>query len=184
MLKIKFSRTGRKKMPFFRILVLESTKDVYGDYVENIGHFNPRSKELQLDAERAKYWISKGAQPTDRVHNILVTEGIIEEKKRNVSALGTKEKKKRKEEKAKAEEEAQKAREEKKAKAEAEAAPKEDETPVAETPQETDNAEQPEEKTAPEADTKDDAPAEEKKEETPAEPEETKEEAAKADEAK
>ncbi|MDF1549736.1 MAG: 30S ribosomal protein S16 [Bacteroidales bacterium] len=72
MLAIKLSRFGKKKQPTYRIVVLEKNKDPWGDYLENLGHYNPRSKEITLNAERIKYWISQGAQPSDTIHNILV----------------------------------------------------------------------------------------------------------------
>ena len=90
MLKIKLSRVGKRKQPTFRLLVIEHQKDPWGTYIENIGHFDPRHKEetMNLNAERINYWISVGAKPTDTVHNLLVTAGIIKDKKRNVSKLG------------------------------------------------------------------------------------------------
>ena len=92
MLAIKLSRFGKKKAPTYRILVMEKTKDPWGDFLENVGHYNPRCnpKELVLKEDRIKYWIEKGAQPTDSVHNLLVENGLIKDKKRNVSSLGKK----------------------------------------------------------------------------------------------
>lgn len=87
MLTIKLSRFGKKKQPTYRILVLEKSKDPWGDYLEMLGHYNPRSKELKLNIERVKYWISKGAKPTDSMHNMLVSQGVIEGKKKRVSRL-------------------------------------------------------------------------------------------------
>lgn len=122
MLKLKLSRVGKRKQPIFRVLVVEQQKDPWGTYIENVGQYNPRStpKKIELNAERIKYWISVGAKPTDTVHNLLVTAGIINEKKRNVSSLG----KIARDERAKAAEDA------KKAKLEAAAA----EAPAADTP--------------------------------------------------
>jgi len=87
MLTIKLSRFGKKKQPTFRLLVLEKTKDPWGDYLENLGNYNPRTKKADLKVERVKYWLSVGAQPTDSVHNFLVTQGIISEKKRSITKL-------------------------------------------------------------------------------------------------
>ncbi len=135
MLKLKLSRVGKRKQPIFRVLVVEQQKDPWGTYIENVGQYNPRStpKKIELNAERIKYWISVGAKPTDTVHNLLVTAGIINEKKRNVSSLG----KIAREERAKAAEDAKKAKLEaaaaKKAEAEAAAAPAA-EAPAAEAP--------------------------------------------------
>lgn len=118
MLKIKLSRIGKRKQPIFRLLIVEQQKDPWGTYIENVGEYNPRStpKKIQLNEERIKYWLSVGAKPTDSVHNMLVTAGIIKDKKRNVSALG----KKARDTKAAAAEEAKKAKMEAAAKAKAE----------------------------------------------------------------
>lgn len=135
MLKIKLSRVGKRKQPTFRLLVVEQQKDPWGTYIENVGHYNPRStpKTMEFNAERINYWISVGAKPTDTVHNLLITAGILKDKKRNVSKLGAK----AREERTKAAEEAKKAKMEaaaaKKAEAEAAAAPAA-EAPAAETP--------------------------------------------------
>jgi len=85
MLKIRMQRTGRRNDPAFRIVVAEHTVGPKsGKFVEKVGSYYPKTKDMVLDAERIKYWISVGAQPSDRVHNTLVSEGIIEGKKRNV----------------------------------------------------------------------------------------------------
>lgn len=75
MVSIRLSRGGSKKRPFYHIVVSDSRSPRDGRYIERLGFFNPGSQgaaeELRLDAERAEYWISKGAQPTDRVSNLL-----------------------------------------------------------------------------------------------------------------
>ncbi len=152
MLRIKLSRRGKKKQPIFRILVIEKQKDPWGDFLENVGTYNPRLAEnaITLKEDRVKHWLSVGAQPTPTVHNLLVDAGIITEKKVRGSNLGSAFKKKAKEEATKAKEEALAAKEAKAAaKAEAEA-PKED-APAEEAP------------------AKEEKPAEEKKEESKAE---------------
>lgn len=70
MLKIKLSRTGKKHEPHFRIVVVEDRTKLTGKYVENIGHYNPISKELVLDMEKMEAWKKKGAQPTITVANL------------------------------------------------------------------------------------------------------------------
>lgn len=85
MLRIKFSRKGKKGQPFFRIIVLERSKDPWGDFLEDVGFYNPLTKECSLNEERIKYWISNGAQPTGSVHNLLVNKGIIKAEKVNVA---------------------------------------------------------------------------------------------------
>lgn len=165
MLRIKLSRMGKKKQPMYRLLVMERGRDPWGTFLENVGTYNPRTNPstLEVKEDRIKHWISKGAQPTDSVYNLLVNAGIIEGKKRSVSKLGKKAKdaiKKAAEEakeKALAEKEAAEA-----AKAEAEAAKEApaEEAPKEEAPVEEPKAEEP---------AKEEAPAEEKKEEEAAE---------------
>ncbi len=90
MLNIRLARRGKKKQPIFRLLVCEKTKDPWGKYLENLGNYNPRSKELVLQADRLKYWLEKGAQPSDTVWNMLVEKGVVEGKKRKVSKISKK----------------------------------------------------------------------------------------------
>ena len=71
MLKIRLTRTGRKKFPFYRIVVLDSKKARDANYIEKVGHYDPRRKELKLNRDRIEYWISKGAQPTNTVAKLI-----------------------------------------------------------------------------------------------------------------
>ncbi|MFA5188176.1 MAG: 30S ribosomal protein S16 [Patescibacteria group bacterium] len=87
MLVIRFSRTGKTKQPNYRIIINEKTKDPWGSYLENLGVYNPRTKVAELKADRIKYWISKGAQPSETVWNLLVTKGIVEGKKKKVTKI-------------------------------------------------------------------------------------------------
>jgi small subunit ribosomal protein S16 len=85
MLMIRFQRIGRTNDPAFRIAVLEKTRAAKaGNIVEQLGTYNPRSKALTLKAEQVKAWIAKGAQPTDSIRNLLISQGVIEGKKVNV----------------------------------------------------------------------------------------------------
>jgi len=72
MTTIRLTRMGRKKMPFYRIVVTDSRKRRDGGWIESIGHYNPMIKEdnLTVDMERMDYWISVGAQMSDRVKKI------------------------------------------------------------------------------------------------------------------
>lgn len=92
MLAIKLSRFGKKKQPTYRVIVLEKTKDPWGDYLENLGFYNPRTqpKTIELKIDRIKHWISVGAQPTPTVHNLLVSQGIIEAPKKKASKISKK----------------------------------------------------------------------------------------------
>jgi len=82
---IRFQRIGRTNDPAFRIVVLEKERAAKaGNIVELLGTYNPRSKALTLNEEQVKHWISKGAQPTGSIHNLLINKGVIEGKKVNV----------------------------------------------------------------------------------------------------
>jgi small subunit ribosomal protein S16 len=87
-LKIRLSRGGAKKRPFYRIVVADSRSPRDGRYIEKIGTFNPllpRDSEdrIQLDTDRVKHWLSNGALPTDRVLRFLDAEGIMKREPRN-----------------------------------------------------------------------------------------------------
>ncbi|MFA6393590.1 MAG: 30S ribosomal protein S16 [Patescibacteria group bacterium] len=81
MLAIKLSRIGKKNQPHYRLIICEKGRDPYGEALEILGNYNPHSKDLQVKNERIKYWISKGAQMTPTVNNLLVENKIIEGKK-------------------------------------------------------------------------------------------------------
>ena len=87
MLKIILSRTGKKKQAFFRLLVTQKEKDPWGTYLENLGNYNPRSKQLEIKADRVKHWLSEGAEPSTTVWNMLVTKGLVEGKKKKVTTI-------------------------------------------------------------------------------------------------
>jgi small subunit ribosomal protein S16 len=72
MTTIRLTRMGRKKMPFYRIVVTDSRKRRDGGWIESIGHYNPMIKEnnITVDMERLNYWTSVGAQMSDRVKKI------------------------------------------------------------------------------------------------------------------
>ncbi len=72
MTTIRLTRMGRKKMPFYRIVVTDSRKRRDGGWIESIGHYNPMIKEdnLTVDMERLDYWVSVGAQMSNRVKKI------------------------------------------------------------------------------------------------------------------
>ena len=77
MLKIKLARIGKKKSPTYRLIISEVGRDPYGRILENLGNYNPRTKDLQVKAERINYWLSQGAQMTITVNNLLVGHKII-----------------------------------------------------------------------------------------------------------
>ena len=169
-LKIRLARGGAKKRPFYRIVVAEASAPRDGRYVERVGTYNPmvpkdHEQRLTLNGERISFWMSKGAQPTERVHKMLASAGLMaapvlrDQPKK--SAPG----KKRAEREAAAAEAAAAAAEA----AAAEAAPAEDaaDAPAEDTPAEETSAEAPAAEAVAEeaaADTPaEDAPAEEEK---------------------
>ena len=78
--KIRLTRLGDKKSPFYRVVVTDSRKARDGEYIEKLGTFNPlvQPAEIVLNEERAKYWLSTGAQPTETARTILVTKGLLQ----------------------------------------------------------------------------------------------------------
>lgn len=78
MLTIRFARIGKKKQPYYRLIINEKAKDTFGDFLENLGSYDPRTKKAVLRAERIKYWLREGAGTSATVHNLLVKEGVIE----------------------------------------------------------------------------------------------------------
>lgn len=96
--KMRLTRMGDKKSPFYRIVVTDSRNARDGAYIDKVGHYNPLTvpAEIVLDVEKAKDWISKGVQPTETVKAILVQQGVIE-KSAKLSAPKTKVRKRSKE---------------------------------------------------------------------------------------
>jgi small subunit ribosomal protein S16 len=73
MLAIRLRRTGSSKKPYYRVVVADSRNWRDGRFVEVLGHYDPRRDPagVTIDSERAKYWISKGAQPSETVESLL-----------------------------------------------------------------------------------------------------------------
>ena len=73
MVKIRLRRMGAKKAPFYRIVVADSRCPCDGRFIEEIGTYDPMAEgeNIKVDLERAKYWISNGAQPTETVRGLL-----------------------------------------------------------------------------------------------------------------
>ena len=158
-LKIRLSRGGSKKRPFYRIVVAEAAAPRDGRYVERVGHYNPmvpkeHENRLSVNSDRVKFWMNKGAQPTDRVHKLLALADILKapeiREQPKKSAVGKK----------RAEREAEAADAAAAAEAQAEEAPVE-EAPVEEAPAEEASAEEaPAEDTSAEDTSAEDTPAE------------------------
>ena len=82
MLTIRFLRQGKKHQPFFKVVVIDKRRSPRsGKFVEEVGFYNPLTKEKRLNKERILYWLSKGVTTSDSVHNLLVKEGVIKGKK-------------------------------------------------------------------------------------------------------
>ena len=76
--KIRLSRMGQKKAPFYRIVVADSRSPRDGRFIDEIGYYDPTKEpsEIRVDEEAAKKWLANGAQPTQTVEKILKTAGI------------------------------------------------------------------------------------------------------------
>ena len=167
MLKIRMSRGGAKKRPVYKIVIADSRKPRDGRFIEKVGFFNPllpkdKKERLSLDIERIKYWLEKGAKPSDRIARFLGEANVIPKPAQKNNPIKAKPKKKAQERlaaaeeakkaaeeaaKAEAEKPAEPAQPENEAKAETEA-PKEEKAaaetkPEAETPKEEKAAEAP-----------------------------------------
>lgn len=131
---IRLARGGSKKRPYYKIVVADSRSPRDGRFIERIGSYNPllakdNPERIKLDADRAKHWVSVGAQPTDRVARFLDAAGVLERAARNNPNKGVPGEKA----KERAEEKAQKLADAEEAAAAAAAAPApEPEAPAAE----------------------------------------------------
>lgn len=79
--KMRLTRLGDKKAPFYRVVVIDSHKSRDGQYVDLVGTYDPIKEALNINVEKAKKWISCGVQPTETVKSLLVKSGVIEPKK-------------------------------------------------------------------------------------------------------
>ncbi len=77
--RLRLTRMGRKKKPFYRVVAVDNRKRRDGAYLENLGHYSPLSDpiELKLNEERILYWLNVGAQPSETVRSLLRREGIL-----------------------------------------------------------------------------------------------------------
>ncbi len=96
--KMRLTRMGDKKNPFYRVVVIESRKAQSGEYLDKVGNVNTLKEpaEINIDVEKAKAWLAKGVQPTETVKSYLVKVGAMEQSKK-LSAPKTNDKKKGKE---------------------------------------------------------------------------------------
>lgn len=84
MLSIRLRRVGKRKQPLYRLIVTEKSRDPWGKFLENLGAYNPRTKPATIDfkTDRIKHWISKGAECSDTVWNLLVDQKVVQGEKR------------------------------------------------------------------------------------------------------
>ncbi len=75
--KLRLTRMGAKKAPFYRIVAIDERKARDGQYLENVGTYNPATEELNIKSDRALYWLGVGAQPTETVRTLLKRKEII-----------------------------------------------------------------------------------------------------------
>ena len=80
--KIRLTRMGDKKSPFYRVVVADSRAPRDGKFIDIVGTYNPKTEpaQIKIDNEKASAWIAKGAQPTDTVRALLVGAGLLEAK--------------------------------------------------------------------------------------------------------
>ncbi len=93
--KIRLTRLGDKKTPFYRVVVADSRNARDGKYIEQIGTYNPLKNpaEIKIDADLAKKWISNGAQPTETAKTLLQKVGVLEVKGNSTPKTNNKKKK-------------------------------------------------------------------------------------------
>lgn len=93
MLKIRLKRTGAKKTPSYRIVVIDSAAKREGRPVQELGHYNPKTKEMKFDLASAQEWVKKGAQPTETVAYLMKNcnaDGTLNYKKKETVKLSKK----------------------------------------------------------------------------------------------
>ena len=78
--KMRLRRMGAKKAPFYRVIVADSRSPRDGRFIDELGYYNPLTNpaEIKIDAEKAKKWLSNGAQPTETVKSLLKKSGIVD----------------------------------------------------------------------------------------------------------
>ncbi|HBU11900.1 MAG TPA: 30S ribosomal protein S16 [Clostridiales bacterium] len=90
--KIRLKRMGSKKNPFYRLVVADERAPRDGRHIEQLGFYNPLTKELKLDTEKAQAWIGNGAQPTETARALLKKSGVLKQDAQPEKQLTAKEK--------------------------------------------------------------------------------------------
>lgn len=94
MLTIRLSRTGKRKQPYYRIVLQEKTRDPWSPAIEVLGTINPRldRKDAVLNKDRIAYWLEKGAEPSATLNNLFIDHGLVKGEKINKITLTAKRK--------------------------------------------------------------------------------------------
>jgi small subunit ribosomal protein S16 len=79
MVKIRLTRRGKKKQPFYKIVITDAKNPRDGKFIEEVGWYDPRSKGLSLNLDKIKLWLSRGAQPTERVGKLIKLKEVQNE---------------------------------------------------------------------------------------------------------
>jgi len=101
MLSIRLHKVGKKNQPYYRLVVCEKKTSAQGKYLELLGSYNPRSKEIKLQKERILHWLKNGAKASATVNNLLIKQGVIKGAKQKVWYSHKKDEAKKAEEAAK-----------------------------------------------------------------------------------
>ncbi len=85
--KIRLTRTGRKKLPYYRVVVADGRMPRDGRIIETIGFYDPKTEPsvVDIDKDKAGYWLSQGATPSNTVNKLLAIAGVIKEEKKTKS---------------------------------------------------------------------------------------------------
>ena len=103
MVRIRLKRIGKKQKPFYRIIVIDSRKKIYGQYIEQVGQYSPITKNIEFDKDLVMKWLKYGAQPSLTVKSLLSKKGIIKDfvdtkkkkiAKKNIKKISSKNEKK------------------------------------------------------------------------------------------
>jgi small subunit ribosomal protein S16 len=78
MLKLRLKRLGKKRSPFYRLVIMENTNRRDGRPIEEVGYYNPMTKDYKFDADKIKQWLSYGVKPTDTVIQLLKKADILQ----------------------------------------------------------------------------------------------------------
>lgn len=81
MLKLRLQRRGKKNYATYRVVIAEQHAPVKGKFIADLGFYNPHSNDFVVDTEAMNKWLAQGAQPSDTVHNLLVTKGLLKAEK-------------------------------------------------------------------------------------------------------